>query len=353
MERSALAVIIYMVRLAFIHIKQFIVDYITFLVRKQNFESTRKSLDVIDQDLLAKGNESARDGTRGAKSWAGFDLKSKKEKVPTTKKNKKFRSAPARAVFGNRLLFAVDRVVEAKKLDKLKRQHRRLIKKFREARDRNRKKEITIEKIVLGDATPILNGIKYVDESNDHLGETDRFYSHLVPSDNNNMRFLCELSYESDKDFCIRVNSVPILEQVELRKIFLQLRLLITINHTTTELNRDLKILESPDDILFPAVNHIQLMLIDVPRIDWSLQKPLSIEAKKIKPVKGKRLIRTNATDMSQTFVDTLTHYLDPIRLINHSYFKYLTHSILYLCLKWFQPFDIKIGPHFYIKTTC
>lgn len=356
---NAFHILVYILKLITIYIKQIILDYVAFIIKRKASEKIEsKEIDINIGHLLSQSNKSNKRRKTDATSWAGFDLNSSgriKEKVISKKNAPKFRSAPAELEVceKSRLILAHDGGASARRMARLRKQHYRLIKKFEKARDDIRKKEITIEEINLGGTTPTLSGIKYIDESNEFLGDTSRLNSHLIPSDNNNMRFICEFCYNTDKNFCMKFNSLPILERVKLNKFNVQVRLLITVNHTTTELNRELRIFETPDDILFPVINHVQVNLIDLPKVDWSLEKY---------SLKSKTKVRRSSSKQSATGLNNIRSnsifsiwkaYLNPFHLINHSFFKYLIHSIAFLTLKWFRPFDIKIGDHFYIKTTC
>lgn len=204
-------------------------------------------------------------------------------------------------------------------------------------------RKVFLGEINLGQRPPLINSIDFVSWNNSNysygnlLGTAE---SNITEKDKN-LSFALELSYQTDKQFRITLNSVPLLGYISLTKLNIQFRLMLTLNHPTSELNKDLKIFETPDDILWPLVNYFQVTLVDVPLIDWRFERVIGSVGRK-----GKCRWSTGSENSTSTggharrwFSALASRYLNPIRVLNHTYFKYLIHSCLCLGLRWFKPF--------------
>lgn len=210
----------------------------------------------------------------------------------------------------------------------------------RKAQDRLKRKEIGVESIRLGDAIPIINGVQHVEDDDSLVVLNDSAH---------NNSFMIEMEYRTDKKFQILVDSLPLLGRVSLNRLRIQVRLLLTLNHTLNRRlrARDLDILDTPGDVRLPAINYAQVALVDFPTLDWSLERPSSpADSVKKTKSKGKSVKLTE-----KSFVRQHSDYL--LRLINHSYFKYLVYTMASLGLRLFQPFDVKIGKILHINSIC
>lgn len=353
LKRGTLAIIAYIAKLVLIYLKQFVMDNIAFAFKQQarNADAANNQKLEVDFNSLISRISSKEISTRkqaDVKSWAGFNLKSRgrDEQVKLRRKSKTASNETMR----KRVLYkSTTTLIRPTDSSKNWTNHKKLIKKFLLARKKMRNRGMLINRIRLGDSNPIINAIKYIDGKNDFLTEPYHNSFHSLTSDDQNMRFMIEVSFESDKNFEIHVSSMPVLGRARVVDVSVQLRFLVTLNHTITKLNDEpLELFETPDDILFPAINYIQLTLIDVPKLNWHIVRP-----SKKQPNSLKSLANLGQKSNSKSLVDQINQYLDPIYLLNHKYFKFILHSVLYLALKWFQPFEIKINQSFYVKTTC
>lgn len=361
-DKSALKVMIYAIKLSILYVKQFIMDSVMYLInlksnKNQNYEKKVNledylSLDDINNPALDK----PKGFDRGAKSWAGFDLASRKFKrnqVFTRKKKRKLKSAPG-GLINPRVICKSNQLDDHDAF--FQRNRLKLAREFIEAKNQSNK-EIVFEKIKLGKSIPTVNGVKYVEEdekykTSKHRGDKN-MNAWIVPSDKNNMKFMIELSYDTDRFFKIQLNSVPLLNRICLNKISCQIRFLITVNHTTIELNKDLDILDTPGDILFPAMNHVQLTLVDVPKLDWRLCRVRNSSSSLASVARSRNQEDNSKMKFYKLLLKQVKELFDPVHLINNSYFKYMVHMIMYLSLRWFQPFDIRVGNLLYLKTIC
>lgn len=192
-------------------------------------------------------------------------------------------------------------------------------------------------KIELGDSTPKINAIKFIEDPRQLLKSTARsrndktsYRTPVLPNDsrapdfvdneNRTMRFQCEAEYSADSRFMIPLGSI-----FHVSKLAFKLRFEVSVNHATIELNQQNSLLDTPNEVLFPVVNHVRLVILDMPYIDWSLDTKLA------------DLARINFK---------IAKLID---IVDHNYFKYMVNCVIYLVLKWFKPFDIKIGNSFYI----
>lgn len=355
-KRSALTLITYCVRLFLIYTRQFVMDSIVYSFNQRANKVSPTNIQRLELDLngLMSKISSKRLSLNtqvDSKSWAGFDLNSgNRDKIVKLKRKVKSASQETACNQPKRVLYkSTTTLIKPTNSVELWRKYKNLIKKFVSIQNKIKNRGTSIDKIRLGDSIPTVNAIKYLDGSSDYPIESNHNPLYSLASDDQNMRFMIELSFESDKHFEFRASSIPVLGRARVIGISFQLRLLVTLNHTVTKLRGgNLEIFETPDDILFPAVNHIQVTLIDVPRLDWHLVRA---------PRKNQNSCKDVADSPNQSKLKFLMHqvnqYLDPIHLLNHNYFKFITHSIIYLALKWFQPFEIKLSPSLYVKTTC
>lgn len=351
-KRSALKLIAYVVKLILIYLKQFVMDNIAFAFKQQarNAEAANnQKLEFDFKSLIShiSSKQTAASKKADVKSWAGFNLKSRgrDEQVKLRRKSKSASNETMR----KRVLYkSMTTLVRPTNSSKNWARHRKLIKKFLLARKKMKKRGVLIDRIRLGDSNPTINAIKYLDGKNDFVTEPYHKLFHSLTSDDQNMRFMIEVSYESDKNFEIHLSSMPVLGRARVVDVRIQLRFLVTLNHTITKLNSEpLELFETPDDVLFPAINYIQLTLVDVPKLNWYIVRPSK------NPNSLKNLANFSQKSNLKSVVDQINQYLDPIYLLNHKYFKFILHSVIYLALKWFQPFEIKINQSFYVKTTC
>lgn len=181
-----------------------------------------------------------------------------------------------------------------------------------------RRRQAAIEEVDLGDAAPIIDGISYVGGSSSTCAE---------PSDESNMRFVAEAHYISDDRFAIRLNTIPV---ISLTKLFISLRIMITVNHSKVESNSNLEIFETPGNALIPAINYLRITLMDVPRVDWHVSVNLHR--------RGSKNRRRKLTGLLVA------------KVVNNIYFKYIAHCLMCALLSWL-PFDLKVGDRLYIMS--
>lgn len=283
----------------------------------------------------------------------------------------RFRSAPdhglacnSRRIISSNHLMSFDGIRKLRnKRQKLARSINEMVRESRAVYEKSHsvKRPITLEAFDFGTTAPRITAIKYLEKQDDLLAETLVGNSAMTPSDSNTMRLLVELSFKSGHDFNIHLSSVPVLDQAKLTKFNLRLRLLIAINHINFDDHKNLEIFKALDsDQLLPVFNQIQVTLVDMPQLDWHVRKANYSEVqmspasqcrrRRIQRLKRK-VTETTLTNLVRTPRNILKRNLQPIRLINNSYFKYLIHAAIYRLQRWFQPFDILIGEKFYLKT--
>lgn len=217
------------------------------------------------------------------------------------------------------------------------------------------KKEVVLEEINLGSSAPRIGGIELIEGGGYYsCGKNllDTTESNITERDKS---FALELCYQTDEQFRLTLNSIPLLGHISLTKFNIQSRFMLTLERPISELNKDLKIFDTPDDIPWPLVNCFQVALIDVPMIDWHFERVTGSVGGKGKcrwPMSSENST-TSKRGQARWFPALASRYLNPIRVLNHTYFKYLLHSCLCLSLSWFKPFDVKIGDKLYVKSNC
>lgn len=352
-EKSIFRTAIYVTRLFWIYAKQFIVDYVSYLFKKgkkkQRQGEKKKKFEINLGKLLTEEKNFKRvvaeQEQHTVKSWSGFDNSTEnrvKKEGGKMRQERKLKSAPPH-VAKTRMSHSL---LSARGMVKLRERRLKLATRFRKAYEKSKKRnELTFERIQLGDSIPTINGVKYIDERNDLMIDPVKTSRHLVGSDEKNMRFVGELSYESDKKFQIKLSLHPLLGRIRLVNLKVQIRFYVTLNHTINELNRELEIFDTPEELLYPAINYVQLSMVDMPSFDWKLDRPSRRGPSEAISQKRPKVLKQ--------MTNYIYRWIDPVDIINHSYFKFIIRSIIHLGLKWFQPFDIRIGPHLYLKTIC
>lgn len=362
-HRSAINILIFFIRITLIYVKQFINDlFVNSIVKagRTRQETVSRTREINLKELVDKSGLKSMSISLKAKSCSSYVAKSKKQLK--TKPKGKFIPKSAPQSKGNKII-----TINTTKLLRYSPRARQFRKNriklaclLEKVEEKSKPKEMVIEKLRLGESLPKVNGIKLVEESSNLMKDPGEITPYKLVADDSRIRLMSEISYDSDRRFQIRVDSIPIFGRMSLVKLSFQFRFLVTLNHTTTELNQDLKIFQTPDDVLFPAINYIQITLLDIPRIDWQLDRP--VEPKLISPCNSKVKIGSNKqmqirslqrrfNGIKYIISRRLNQILDPVRIVNHSYFKYMVHTVVYFTLKWFQPFDIKIGDNIYLKT--
>lgn len=356
LKRSVLTLITYFIKLFLIYTKQFVMDNIVHIFRHSAESTSVTNIQRLELDLnslmskISSGKMSLNEQA-DSKSWAGFGLKSGHRDEPVMVKRKAKSASQETMRNQSKKVFyrTTTTLVKPTNSTEVWRKYKKLMRKFVLAQKKIKRKCTSIDRIRLGDSIPTVNAIKYLDGNNDLHIESNPNLLHSLASDDHNMRFMIELSFGSDKHFEFQASSIPVLGRVRVISVSFQLRFLVTLNHTVTKLNgKNLEIFETPDDVLFPVINHIQLTLIDVPRLDWYL-----VRAPKKHQKSSDKVLSNEHRDKLKSLMLHADQYLDPIHLLNNSYFKFITHSIIYLVLKWFQPFEVKLSPNLYVKTTC
>lgn len=350
---KAVAVISYFVKVSIIYLKQSLMDQISNLVEsfsKKPNDVIRDMHTEIDLKEIMQANKVTLKLGKGCNAdlTLGESFSTKQRAKPQRRMHSnltQLRLTPGvlrSTSLTSRLLSPESRV-------KLRNRRFKLAQMINEAHWTVHGRDTRIELFNLGNSTPIVTGIKYIEKDNNILlSGVHPIGRRIPPSDESNLKLIVELSYCSDKDFCISMSSFPILNRVRLSKLALQLRVMLTINHINIGQSRDLEIFETPDNVLFPIINSAQLALVDVPQFNWHIKRSI---------VKAKERKRrsTDETATKSRSKKPLTHMLrnclDPISLINHPFFKYIIHLAIYLLQRWFQPFDILIGEQLHLKT--
>lgn len=328
------------VKLVIVYVKRFLTDYILYLFDRSSEQTRQKekrmqySLDqLLRGDLIKKlVDKYNQDLTKPASCPIPNSRRDKSSHA------KKVTSAPVGQTIRKtnqkkQVAFAIDRT---RKRGKLASAINRAYRKVAE-------QDVTFERIRLGDSVPQITGIKAIENSNKarHLINYDIDTGQNAHDDEGSMRFITELAYATDDIFSIKMSSVPLIGKFDLRSIRVSLKLLIVINHTKTEFNKDLKIFETPDEILFPSINYIQINLLDVPQIDWRLRN------QKV------GLTYDSSNGMIYNWLSHILNSINLISLFNSDFVKYVMHTTLRLALRWLHPFDVRVGPHILFKTTC
>lgn len=216
--------------------------------------------------------------------------------------------------------------------------------------------KIVLDQVSLGGRAPRITAVRYIDanESTSSLAKMMLNSPSLQASTSRIMQLLVEVEFVSDKNFCLRIESVPLLKRVELTRVGFRARLLVTANHELfADPRTNLDILDTPDTgTLLPILNYAQLSLVDLLQLDWSIRKPHKEST--LATVRDPWATRRSKSRDRNTFIAILNYLkrnLQPINFINHSYFKYLVHLTLGLIQNWLKPFDILIGGRLRVRT--
>lgn len=341
----------YIVRIFAVYAKQFIVDQVSNLISSFSEQAPRDSVPKSDQ-VREKINLNDVLKTNKTTITLGKQYQTKSvdiKQAPNQANNKKAEPQAS----ATRMLGVPRGLVSPTTRAKLRDRRLRLLHNIDRARDTiNRPGATIIESLKLGNTLPVIAGIKYIEADNNILlAEAHHNNRHITPSDDSNMRLLVELTYESDKNFNIELSSLPILNRLRLTKLSFQLRFMITINHSSVGQDKNLEIFDKPDNVLFPLINQAKFALVDAFHIDWHVKKATDNNLIKMKKIENLHDKEGKLRQTKTKLVHLLTKYMDPIRVINHSYFKYLVHMALYLSQRWMKPFDISIGDRFLIRT--
>lgn len=226
---------------------------------------------------------------------------------------------------------------------------------MKSTREAGVEKRLLLKHLNLGNSAPKLTAIKYLDQEDgtNMLARVMRDTPYMETSSPQLMQLLLELDFTSDQDFRLLLGSVPVLDEIELSRVHFRARILATASHETFgDLKRNLDILAAPNDgTLLPILNYIQLTLVDVPQLDWHVGKldraGAQTPGRKLR-LKGARKAPTN---VAMWPMNGLRKSLQPINLVNHSYFKYLVHLMIGSVQRWFQPFDILVGARLRLRT--
>lgn len=305
------------VRILLIYLKQFIMDYIrSKLFTDKSTGSNRTDLDIarlLRKNVLPKVSTRSLGGTY--------------EKVMSRKRVNRTKSAPgALKNFQGRLLgFRALRPDE-----KLRKRRLALAETLESLAIKSRNVEkVKVNRVRLGDSCPVISGVKLINNS-----PTTRDCSQELTSFDReqNLTFLTEFSLISGRNFVIRVDSLPLLGSIELRTLRLKVRLLIKLNYTQVQ-NNSLEVLTSGLDNELPKINYFQIAPLDVPEFDWFLQS------------------NATADGNSKTLAGRIFTSRRLLSILNHTYLKYISYNIVLLLLRWFDSFDIKVGPKLYLKS--
>lgn len=91
--------------------------------------------------------------------------------------------------------------------------------------------------------------------------------TNLTEVSDNTLRFQFEAEYDStsvdDNHFCVVIKSIPLLGSIELEKFRVKLRLEVCINHAKVK-----------NEATFPALNYIQMNILELPDFDWKIKRP-------------------------------------------------------------------------------
>lgn len=349
------------IRFSLIHLRQFMMDCLMSLVKPSEQDIKRRAAMFLPDHLAAilRKNLGARESKPITKQpMASHKKPNEVKSLSLIKDNKaskasksscrRSRTAPARVrTTDPRRQFHIYSGFfgQSKVIKRLRNKRIRLVRNINKNYEKSlHKKEFQIERIRLGKQFPTINGIRIVED-----GDSRRLASDQDRSvDEANMKFITEVSYDSDDKFLIQIGSIPWLKRIRLTQFSVQVRVMLTINHTAFSANKELDVFQTTGDVLFPAINYVQVTLMDVPAINWTIRRPKT----RIKPVNG------STSTVSHTFKawylsyrDKIKAIVDPVAILDSSYLKYLVHCIMLAVMKWFQPFDIKVGPLLYLKT--
>lgn len=341
-KRSAMALMGIIMQIFTVYLKQFITDYLFQLIKRLVDHPKRK-------DTMLASNQAAQmtcglELQRRPRSWAGFDSK----RISTRRGTKSAGPWSLSISRKHSPRVPYQPMAGLSNLKRMRGKRIELARKIMRAHNDQLKPPIQIRRFELGDTTPIIEGVRYIDETSSAYIESVKVGKHLLTSDECNMRLVAEISYRTDYKFAIVFKSIPVLNRIKLSKIDVKLRFMITINHSRLAPNNsNLEIFDTPGNALIPAINGLQLTLLDVPQIDWRVRGGL--KKPKFADLRAQSALRSiiNKTHLY------LLRVLDPFRLVNHIYFKYMVHCLMCFVLRWFQPFDIKLDDRFYINAAC
>lgn len=319
-------------KMIFIHLKQFIADFIStkFFQHERINSCEKRSVDI--EEVLSRKLFKPR-------SWSGTTSDNRKQRKTANLliRKCKFRSAPVELINrdGKGIVYS-----DIKQKDRFRRKRFMLAKILEELSTKKAsQRQISIDRLRLGKSCPVISGIKLVDEPISDLDQVHNVLNSSVTTDEENLRFLGEIAFSGDKEFCVRLASLPLLDKIEIKSVRVKLRILVTINHTPAKSQDKLEILKSKASARFLQLNYVQVTLIDTPEFDWLIQTPTLTRA---------------SSDRVHTMAKSLSsRILSPqnlIRIMNHPYFKYLCHNVIHLFLRWFDSFDIKAGSKIYIR---
>jgi len=339
--RSFVVIAVYLIREFSIRLRQFVMDVVAAMMKCLT-DNPAPNREVHPKEYTSRKLDETK------MSWSTFVPAAMDtiKRVHRTKKIK-FKSAPGNlAQFRNRkMMTGAIEMPGTVSASKFIQKRLKLAKIFAVAHQEVGKKSIKFDRIRLGDSIPTVEGIKFIDKLNEPFPLMNKVSKQMAIGEEDNMRFMVELSYESDERFMIKMSSIPLIDGFKLEKLNFRVRALITINHTTSQLNHNSSILDTPGDVLFPFINYVQIALVDLPQIDWKLKSL-------VKSTSNPRRSMQTRTKWNRV-MSYFESFFDLFRIANHAYFKYLAHLMLYLSLKWFQPFDIKVGPNLYLRSIC
>ena len=338
----------YFFKIFTVYLKQFLVDLVTNFV-KRNLSSSNRQTEVEEEKVRR------------------VNLKDMMEKMPKSKvvdrrelnlpRHSVFMAPPSETATSKRWLLRVrpssrKDSVSAKthltsglvgKRHKLKRDQlaNQLNAKLEQVKLANR--AVSLERLDLGDSVPFLSGIKFIEANNNllssNLSGANGRVRQIKPSDSRNIRFAVELSFKSRGSFCVALRNLPLIGSLKLRKLFVQMRVIININHTITSQDKNLDIFATSDSLMPPILNQIQVALFDVPQLDWHFASCSCSKGEK------KKLRLKGANEKPLTF------WRSPSKLLNNSYFKFMIHKVIYFILKWFKPFELCLGERICVRS--
>lgn len=330
LDRNLFSSIGHALKLFSIYFKQFVVDNATLFLKNS---TDRKS---INNEGATKGKGSFKAVIESLTNWRSSLNITKKPKL-RRKLRRKSRSAP---VHNNskKLLINVDGISNPFNKMRLKDKRIRLAGILNKAMSQSveSNKRVTLERTRLGERAPKISGVRVFE---DRLSLTQG--SDL---DSSSMNFMTELIFDSDDKFYIRLG-LPFIGSVEMDRLNINVRVMLTFNHTLDNQDKNFDILRAPHESNIPLINYVQVTLVDIPQLDWNFRK------RDIKHKKPSRQATKVSTTLSSWIGKKFAEMFDPIDIVDHSYFKFLVHLMMNICLKWFRPFEIEIGDFLYLKT--
>lgn len=307
------------IKIFVIYLKQFIIDFIVVRFLSLQLKRRDRFPKISDQKEKVSSEQRAK-----PKSWAGF------KSCVVNRKKLMSRSAPVElnSSTGKKVVFKA-----LKSVEKLRRKRLALAETLENLAFRTKQsKTVRVERIKLGKSCPVISGFKLVDDQT-RSTNTANYPNELATSKSEqSLRFSGEITFSSGSGFGVLISRLPLLNTVELQSLRLKVRFIIILNHSI-ENNDELEILSNDIGSKLPKINSVQIAPEASPELDWFLRIP------------------SNQGHSTRFPLARLITSQNLIWILNHPYFKYFSHNVLYILLKWFSSFDIEVGSKVYFRS--